>query len=214
MKRLAIAVTLALMGCAGASAAGPADPRPDGIGVYADAGGVNWCIDGPAPYTPLTVYLVGTRLSLGGASGWEGTLLVNPTSWPAGLTLNVGAGAVNLLTAPTFHVVLSPARMGSEVVLLTISTFYLGGPIAFGIAPSVPSSFDGLTPGYADPVNPAVWLPLSAPSNVPWTLLIYRGLNADLPANGPANGFLVATIPCMVDAVERTTWGGVKGLYK
>jgi hypothetical protein len=212
-KLLIVAAVLSL--CASTAMAVPVDPTTDGIGVYFDQGATMNCSQA-APYTAVTAYLMGTRLSRGGMSGWEATLCVNPTSFGAGITLDIGAGALNVLTAPDFQCGLSPSRSGTEVVLLSISTFYLGGPILFGVGPCVPSSFGGLSPGYTDPLDPAILAPLTPSSNIPWTMPIYLGSNTNLPPTGPPNCFVVAGVnatPCPT-ANEPATWGGVKDLYK
>jgi hypothetical protein len=200
------------------------DPNPDGIGVYFDQGGINCPEIWPAPYTTVTAYLLGTRLTRGGCSGWEATLLINPTSFPAGITLDTGSGALNVLTAPEFQVGLSPARMGSVVVFVTVSTLYLGGPVVFGVGP-LTAFFDGATPSsegagpaYADPTDPSIVVTLTASSSMPWTLPIYRGANTTLPPNGPYLSSVVASINSgsflfCGDAAESATWGGVKALY-
>jgi hypothetical protein len=211
MKKLVFLLTLSLFVSGSALAA--ADPTPNGIGIYFDPNATSNCSNA-AVYTSVNAYLIATNLTQGGLSGWEATLLVNPTTFPAGLTLDIGGGALNVLTAPVFQVGLSPSRFGPNVTLLTITTFYLGGPIVLGIAPCQPSSFQGTNPGYADPYAPEILVKLTPASNVPWTLPIYMGSNP-----GPistANGFVVAGVnasPCPV-AVENSTWGGVKDLYK
>lgn len=213
-KLLIVAAVLSL--CASTAMAVPTDPKIDGIGVYFDTGAVSNCSTA-SPYTTVNGYLIGTNLSRGGASGWEATLLINPTTFPAGISLGIGAGALNVLTAPDFQVGFSPSRAGSEVVFLSITTFYLGGPILFGVGPCVPSSFGGLNPGYADPLDPAILVPLTPSSNVPWTLPIYLDVNTNLPPNGPANSFVVAGVNAGTGcptATEQSTWGGVKDLYK
>lgn len=213
MKKLLILV--AALAIAAPAFAVPVDPKVDGIGVYFDTGATINC-SAAAPYTAVTAYLLGTNLSRGGLSGWEATLCVNPTFFGAGITMDIGAGALNVLTAPDFQVGLSPSRSGNVVTLLSISTFYLGGPILFGVGPCIPSSFGGTNPGYADPVDPAILVPMTPSSNVPWTLPIYLGSNTNLPANGPANSFAVAGVnatPCPV-AAEQSTFGAVKDLYK
>jgi hypothetical protein len=125
----------------------PADPGPNGIGVYFETEGISYCAY-PAAHTALNAYVLApnpTRAA--GISGWEASVLINPTSWPAGITFDIGAGALNALTAPCFRVGYAVPRTGNPITLLTISTFYLTGPIVFGLGPCVPSSFDGLSAG-------------------------------------------------------------------
>jgi hypothetical protein len=191
------------------------DPHPDGIGVYLDPSGSSCPELWLQPYTTVTGYLLGTRLSHGGCSGWEAALLIYPASLPAGITFDIGAGAINNLIAPDFQVALSPAVTGNVAVLLRFSTFYMGGGMSLGVGPSVPSSFGGLTPGYTDPLDPSVRVPLTTYFRTPWTLPIYRGTNTTLPPNGPANSYvvLVSNFETCGLPSEGATWGGVKAIY-
>jgi hypothetical protein len=216
MKKLVSLLALSLFVAASAFAT-PIDPRTNGIGVYFDLGATNNCNTSPQTYQTLTAYLIATNMSSpDGMSAWEGTLLINPTSFAAGISLDIGAGALEVLTPPVYEVGISPARSGPAVVLVTISTFYLGGPIYFGIGPSVPSSFADAGPGYADADDPAILKLFTPSSNEPWTLPIWRGNNTDgrLGNNGPVHAYLVARAgAACVTATEQQTWGGVKALY-
>jgi len=188
-------------------------PDPDEIGVYFDEMGTIACVPTVYPYITVTCYLLvpePTRPSIG---AWEATLLINPTSFPAGLTLDIGAGAVNALTPPYFSVCLSPARSGHTYKLVTISTFYLGGPIHFGVGPCVPSTFGGLSPGYVDGADPSVRVGVTTVELAPWTLPAYGGITA------PAGSYIVAGInslacPRCLIAIEPATFGAVKALYR
>ena len=207
MKKLVFLLALSLF--AASTALAGSDPAPNGIGIYFDLQGNSNCAT-PTPYTPLNAYVLATNITGHGISGWEATLLINPTSFPAGITMDIGLEALNVFTAPSFQVGYAVSRNGNPVNLLTITTFYLGGPIVYGIAPGFPSSFGGLNPGYADGLDPSILVPLVPSSNVPWTLPAYN------VAQIPANAFVVAGAnapPCPV-ATESNTWGGVKDLYK
>lgn len=219
MKKLLILA--AVLSLAASTAFAQADPGVNGIGVYFDLQGNSNCLQAPTPYTMVTAYLLGTNLSQGGASGWEATVLLNPATFPAGITLDIGAEALEVLTPPVYQVGYAVARMGNVVNFLTISFFYLGGTVTFGVAPCQPSSFGeggnpalGMYPGYADPVDPGILKGLTPSSNQPWGALpFYVGTNAT--GFTARNGFIVATAgTSCVTATENSTWGGVKDLYK
>jgi hypothetical protein len=217
MKKLLIVAAVLALSVAPALA-NPIDAGNNGLGVFFDTGATINCAT-PTPYTTLTGYLIAYNLTApsGGLSAFEATLCINPTTFAAGLTLDGGAGFINALTPPVFFCGISPARSGQTIILVTISTFYLGGPIQFGVGPSVPSSFNGMAAGYADAIDPGILVPFVPSCATPWTLPIWKGSNTDerLPANGPANSFLVASVPCPGPvATENSTWGGVKDLYK
>lgn len=214
-KLLILAAVLAL---AAPAVAVPTDPGPNGLGFYSDLGGVSNTAS-PAPYTPLNMYLLATNVTQNcGISGWEGYVLINPTSFPAGITFDIGPEALNVFTAPSFQVGFAVSRVGNPILLLTITTFYLGGPFYFGIAPGYPSSFNtgdpnvGYAPGYADGCDPGILIPFTPSSNTPWGAMPWYLSNPNVVMSkayllGTAN----ATPPI---ATEKSTWGGVKDLYK
>lgn len=130
--------------------------------------------------------------------------MINDAYLPFPLTYVVLAGGVNTLTRPMFMVNLGvPLPRASEMVLMSISTIYAGGSVLFGLAPCNPSSFGGLSPGYAVGNNPGTLKPLTPSSSVPWPGVPYgygvAGINA-----GPG---------CPV-ASESSSWSGVKALYR
>ncbi len=213
-KLLTLAAILAL--AAPAAMAAPKDASPDGIGVYFDLSGTSNCEMSPAPYTPLTAYLLLTNPSRPSVGGWEAALLINPTSFPTGITLDPGFLSIVPLVPPYLQVGLPVARAGNPILLLTISTFYMGGTIEFGLGPCVPSSFGGLSPGYADGADTEILVPLTVSGHVPWTLPVYTGGD---PVTAPPNSFECAwfnsATDCPeVDAAEPSSWGSVKALYR
>ena len=195
------------------------------FGVFFEQTADTNCNTSATPYSTLTAYVIACNLTRpNGLSAIEFTLLVNPTTFSAGISFDGGGGFINALTPPVFFCGISPSRNGQAVTIITISTFYLGGPIYFGLGPSVPSSFASLYPGYADADDPGILVPLHPCSQVAWTLPIYKGSNTDerLPANGPPNSLLVAAVnatdpacpPFGVSATQQSSWGSVKNLYR
>jgi len=86
---------------------------------------------------------------------------------------------------------------------MQISMLYTSGPILLGLAPCSPSSFGGLSPGYAVGNYPGTLKPLTPSGSVPWAGVPYgygvAGVNA-----GPG---------CPV-ASESSSWSDVKALYR
>jgi hypothetical protein len=204
MKKLL--VLLAVLALAAPAMAG-IDPGPNGIGVYFDLGANINCAQ-PAPYALLNMYLIATNITeSSGISGWETHVYFNPVPG-AGVTYTyAGVGAVNPLTAPDFQVGMGggPLPYSPAVLMLTMSTFYLGGPLSIGLGPitTAPTSFPlTRSPGYAAGNDPSKLVALKCSSNWPWLSVP----NAFLVAGANAGDCPVPT--------EDTSWGGVKALYQ
>ncbi len=152
-----------------ATGEGAAEPAcPNAIGVYFDLG-ANVNCGNPAPYAMLNMYLIATGITeASGMSGWEAHVYFNPVP-AAGVTYTyAGVGAVNPLTAPDFQVGLGggPLPCSPTMLLLTMSTFYLGGPLQIGVGPitTAPPSFSPPSPGYAAGHDPAQLVALQSSS--------------------------------------------------
>lgn len=200
MRKLVTLLTAALL-LTGASAYAQG---PNTIGVYFDLAGENNC-SAAAPYANVNAYLIAKDITVSsGISGWECSVRTEPATLPAGLNVTLANAGLNVLAYPQFQVGLASALPFSPaIVLATMSTFYLGGPVLFGIGPCTPTSFpDAIGPGYAAGDNPGLLTRLVPSSNVP----------APFP-----NTFWVAGIgagPTCPVATENDSWGGVKSLYQ
>jgi hypothetical protein len=200
MKKLLV---LALMLVA-ANAFAVVDPDPNGIGIYFDQTADNNCLLSAPQYSTVTAYLCVTNLTTNGISGWEASIRTNPATLPAGLTVTLFHGALNVLAPPLYNVGIPAVGgvAGNPVVLASFSTFYLGGPIEYAVGPCTPSSFGGLSAGFAAGDDPGLLTPLTP--------------SCDLPFPGFDNTFLVASVAgasCPV-ATETNSWGNVKALYE
>ncbi len=193
---------------------------PNGLGVFFDTGGNNTCLLAPAPYTPLTAYLMITNPGASGkVAGWEGQLLINPPTFAAGITLDIGPEALNVFTAPAFNVGYTSVgvRQGNPIKLVTLTTFYLGGPISFGVGPTEPSSTHGASACFVDAVDNSLLVPLTPFCGFPWPFAAAQTYGGIVPH--PEASYLVAgaggyvCVSCAV-ANEPSSWGGVKALYR
>jgi hypothetical protein len=198
MKKL---ITLALLLVA-ASAFAQTDPGTDGLGVYFDLGGTSNCMTATInPYTPVTGYLLATRLTeSSGVSGWECKMMfdVAPAIPP---TYAIQGGGLNVLTAPDFQVGIPSALPFAPAINLLSFTLYYTAPIRFAIGPCSVSSFNPAAPGYAKGSDPGVLkrFTLAASDAVAGTPGYYfvAGINANCPV-----------------ADATSSWTGVKNLYQ
>jgi len=210
----AIVLTLSLASTAGAV---------NGIGFFLDEAATTNCTTTATPYSTVTLYLVARDIGTPGVglSGWECSVVTDPATLPAGVTVTLRYGALNVLAYPEFNVGLPAVGgtgPGSTFVLATLSTFYLGGPIKFGVGPIATTSFPAITfrddghpeatGGYAQGDNPGELHRLFPTSNVPsgvaatyWTS--YVNVVGETCPNGEG------PIP-----TEGNSWGGVKALYQ
>lgn len=189
-------------------------PEPDVIGVYFDQAASSNC-SWQSPYTPITAYLIVTRLTEpSGLSGWECALVMQPESAFAGSTVTLAHGGVNALAPPNYDVTL-PAVLPRENVMLlaTWSAFYLGGDeIMIAIGPSSPGHFPAEPgPGITAGNDSARRLRLQTPCvrTLPGQpdLHLVAGVNLMLFC-----GTIIGYDYCYVPAAE-TTWGALKRLY-
>ncbi len=202
-------MVVGLMLCAVSATADPVDPAPDGIGIYFDSGGESNC-SLAAPFTTVTAYLLALNLTTpSGIIGWECSISTSPANL-SGITYTLAGHAFNIFAPPKFSVGLAAALpCVPAITLMTMRTFYMGGPVQFAIGPCVPCAFGPNSyfpqlppgPGYALGNNPGMLKRLypSTADLVPGTSDTYwvAGINADCP---------VANV--------QDSWGGVKALYQ
>lgn len=180
------------------------DPDPNGFGIYFDQTADNNCLTVPAPYVTVTAYLCATNLTTNGISGWECSIRTMPETLPAGLTVTLMHGALNVLAHPLYNVGIPAVGgvSGNPVVLASLSTFYLGGQIDFAVGPCTPSSFGGTSAGFAAGDDVGLLVPFVPAADDPFPGYEYTYRVASV------NG---ATCPV---ANETSSWGNVKALYE
>lgn len=207
MRKSLSSLAVALLTVALAASVAGAAPGPDRIGVYCDVDATQNCCT-PPPYAMLDLYLIATGVTeSSGLSGWETHVYFDPTP-SAGITYTyAGVGALNVLTAPDFQVGIGGGTIPQSpaMLLVTMSTFYLGGPLKVGVGPIItaPTSFpDTNTPGYAAGNAPEVLVPLWPVRN--W-----------YEVDGAPGAYWVASVntDCVNPSAE-TSWGSVKTLYQ
>lgn len=196
MKWLLVTVLLL---AAQAASAQPCDPLPNGIGIYFDQQGCDYCAM-PALYSTVTGYVLATNVdpSLGGISVFELKLLIDPV--PFGLIERVtSANPVNLF--PWYSLIPFDTAIAPAMKLFWFEFIWMGSPTRFGLGPYLPSSRHGTTPMMLAANDPALWVPLR-PSiqNVPWP--------------GEEYGYTVAWAGNCPIAAEETSWGEIKSLYR
>jgi len=204
MKKL---VVIALMLVAANAFAAPIDPATNGVGVYFDMLATQQCAS-PAPYAMTNAYLLATRVGSHGLGGWEMGLSTVPATLPAGLTVTLANNALNVLAHPNYNVGIPIAggvlpNADGVILLATLSTFYLGGPIEFYIGACDPASRPG-GPVFAQGDDPGVLNYLVPASN----------LNAGLLTTpGPWRVAAINGSTCPV-ATTNDSWTNVKALYQ
>ena len=201
----AILVVTVVLLWAGAALAQPADPDPDGIGIYFDEGATTWCTDVASP-SQVTAYLCLTRASdLSGFVAWEGRIEASD-----GCTISafqIRGDGTNNATEPEFVVTYgTPLAYALSTVLLDI-TVDVEWEWAVGLrvwAASTPSGPENL-PAYATVAEPATFRTLGYSwgwdegSGIPnWC----AGINDANCPDGPSV------------AAPSATWSGVKALYR
>ena len=199
----AIIAAVLLLG-AGSAAAQPIDPQPDGIGIFFEEGGREWCATA-APGTQVTAYLCLTRASdTSGFLGWEARVESSVPEALAGFALR--GDAVNTATAPEFVVSFGtplPYQLSTVLVDLTIDVVWEWS-IALRVWPASEPSGDVLLPSYTTTAEPAVHKPLQY-------LWGWDG-NQDPLWLASINDPNCADGPSVPD--RGTTWSGVKALYR
>jgi len=197
MKKLL--VTLAIV-CLAGSAIAQVDPDPDGLGMYFDLEGVDYCLDymGGQAF----VYLLLTNCSQpSGISGWEAhvTYVVPSGDFETGWTLP--AGSLNVSAAPDFVVGLGTPMPYAPALLLATYGILVFAPdqMDFFVGPCNTPSLPGV-PAYAAGDDPGLLVPLQPVSG-----------SADLPVAqlNPANG-----CPGDVIGTQQETFGSVKAMFK
>jgi hypothetical protein len=172
------------------------DPDPDGIGMYFDTAGTEYCRS--AVTGPTSVYLLATNISeSSGLSGWEAhvTYTVPAGCFETGWVLP--AGSLNVSTAPDFVVGLAaPAPYAPAILLGTYGILvFCPDCIEFYVGPSNTPSLPGV-PLYAAGDNPGSLIALQQSSG------------------GPDNPVLQLNCDCTIVGDEPTSFGGVKSMYR
>lgn len=198
-------LALVLVGATAAAAvAQPIDPQANGIGIFFEAGGREWCATAPAG-TQVTAYLCLTRASdSSGFLGWEARVEASRPAALAGFAIR-GDG-VNAATAPEFVVSYGtplPYQLSTVLMDITIDVVWEWS-IALRVWPaSVPSGTENL-PAYTTTAEPAVHKPLQYlwgwdADQVPLWL---ASINDPACADGPS-------VPA-----DGASWSAVKALYR
>ncbi len=197
MKKLL--VTLAIV-CLAGSAVAQVDPDPDGLGVYFDMTGEQYCTDFVGGQ--MFGYLLMTNCSQpSGISGWEChvTYTVPAGDFETGWVLP--AGSLNVSSAPDFVVGLgTPLPYAPALLLATYGVLILNtSPMDFFVGPCNTPSIPGV-PVFAAGDNPGLLLPMQPVSGSP-----------DLPVAqiNPLGG-----CPGQVIEAQHETFGSVKAMFK
>ena len=197
MKWLLVTVLLL---AAQAASAQPCDPLPNGIGIYFDEVGCDYCRASAPLYTMVTGYVLATNVDpgLGGIIGFELKLLIDPM--PPTFVERI-AGASTIYLFPWYNWVPFDTAIAPAIKLFWFEFMWMGSPTRFGLGPYLPSSRHGTTPMMLAANDPALWVPLR-PSiqNVPWP--------------GEDYGYTVAWVANCPVAVENASWGEIKSLYR
>lgn len=202
-----------------ATALAQAEIPTDGIGIYRDLDACYFC-GVPAPYAFETAYLIALNPSdLAGISRWEGRLYTSPDPLLAGLNVTLAGGGVNDLAAPDFSVTLpTPLPWSQTVLLATLTTFYLGGPLLLGIGLCQPSSVgDPASPAYLGATPGLSWRRLTLAT---WVWEYMPGepeVRAAFALNNGDYGCGHAYVRspwCFSVPTEPQSWGAIKGLYR
>jgi hypothetical protein len=199
-------LTTVLLTAAAAAFAQPADPDPNGIGIYFDQGAVDesWCASGTVG-SQVTAYLCLTRASdPSGFTDWEARIESSVPTTLAGFQIR--GDATNAATAPEFVVSYGtplPYQLSTVLLDITVDVVWEWS-IALRVWPAtVPRGAKNL-PAYATVDTPAFqtlgysfgWDEIAEIPN--WC----ASINDAGCLGGPS-----------VD-VEATAWGRVKALYR
>jgi hypothetical protein len=194
MKKLL--VTLAIV-CMAGTAFAQVDPDPNGIGVYFDMAGTQYCYEFLGG--PVSAYVVITNPTQdAGISGYEChvSYVLPAGNYDTGWTLP--AGGLNVSTAPDFVVGMgSPLPYAPSVVVATLGLLmFAPGCMEFYVGPANTPSIPDV-PLYADGLDPGLLIPLQVSSG-----------SSELPVAQLNCG------DCIVIGTEDATFGGVKAMYK
>jgi hypothetical protein len=197
--RAIASVALLLSVLAAAPVVGSVTNEPDRIGVFFDEAATLPRDCHHAAFTGLTAYLVVLNPT-SDIGGWECRFAADTWPLPAAVTWGIRGEGLNLLPSPDFQVALSPALPAAPVVtLVSLGTFYLGGPLTFLVGATTPTSFPGDPgPGYAPADAPGTWRRL-----VPWT---------GTPSATTPVVWGVAEVGCVPN--DAASWSAVKALYR
>ena len=189
----------------GSCAAAQSDPDPDSMGIYFDTAATINTHSTMAPFEPVTAYLVITRPTGDGVSGWE--CAVEITGLPVALIWSYAGGGVNAqnpLENGYFEVEIGTGDLAlqpvSDVCVVATMNCYVMNPtdeILFAVLPLPISTKFVNEPGYLDGGPEPVMVPCGVSSGLPY-------------------GLPCATINSTHEAVaiNDMTWSGVKNLYK
>ena len=208
MKKLVLAITIAVMAFSGIAVA---DTYMDNVGVYFDTAGTVACMDNieTSGIGVHHVYLVFTKLTNNAVMGFELNLAFDGPLVASNFVFPAGSGAINLQTAPTFLV-------------------GFGTPITVVDRTAVIMEFDIL----AFSVNPVNW-DANGQAHVYVKEIFFHSLPEEVPAYLNGSGEIIAlhqstgieTDPVMVFslaenscegivATDETSWDGLKSLYR
>lgn len=197
MRRMLALACLASFVLAGGAMA-QVDPDPDGIGLYLDAQGTEYCAEFMGG--PITFYLLITNPTVNGVAGWECHVdyVIPPGCFETGWTLT--GDAINVSTAPDFVVGLGTPLPYSTAI--TVATFgilvFCPDCTEFNIRAADLPSIPGF-PAYVDPDDIGHILPL------------YKSTGFANPDSPVAQ---LNCVDCTVLAGEEATWGKMKALYR
>jgi hypothetical protein len=200
MKKLVLVLTLAAFALTGAAFA--QDPAyRDNIGVYADEGATELCAN-VGPDTPITLYVVLTKLTSSAVLGYEAKLVFNNLTE---LSYTDRFQNIDAATRPGEHIVGYPGPVpadGDAIVLADLQVM-VG---SFFNDPAAPSSINienvyfhllkTAAPAYLDASGEGARL-------YPSTIDGHEGGAVFFLNNG-----------CAPVATDQDTWGGVKSLYR
>lgn len=197
MKWLLVTVLLL---AAQAASAQPCDPLPNGIGIYFDEVGCDYCRASAPLYTMVTGYVLATNVdpSLGGIIGFELKLLIDPMPLVFSELL---AGDFPITQFPWYSWFPFDRAIAPAMKLFRFAFMWSGSPTRFGLGPYRPESRHGDSPMILADIDHTLWVPLR-PSiqNVPWP--------------GEDYGYTVAWVGNCPVAVENASWGEIKSLYR
>lgn len=206
MKKLVVLLMVSLM--ATSAFAIPADPDPDMIGFYFDLGATEHCIN-VAPSTPFFAYVCVTNPTASAIDAYE-----------FGYEMAVPAG----MEAMIFRLSTNIANFAANGVDVGVSG-PTGGDVIVGLATPLPGGEVVIVHSFqymllAQMAVP-VYLTASSSPSLPGGLPVVQEAGGDLMTLGTSTGGPDIPVAYINDpggmcpvAVEESTWGSVKGLYR